>query len=282
MQIVQGIICVSIVVLFSLSTFGEEKSSAQFDLELSNIKEKEVNAREKIAQEQAEIERLKRQISETESTIEKTIQTRYSALGINETDIKNAEDEIAFLVSGFNSLNDLSSVDLLNKKELLSDFENRFLSLGKKPVSNLKSIKDKLLSIEQDYLKIRELFIIAENSQKQDILTTNAVTGETSAASQKSVAFNSTAVTSSETPNTFELVTSYIVKNYSSKTRESLSIIAGYPEIYGDPSRWFVIYKANKKEIDNNYMRLKKKNDSMKISKSSDLIFPGQELIIPR
>ena len=49
--------------------------------------------------------------------------------------------------------------------------------------------------------------------------------------------------------------------------RDCLWIIAGYPFIYGDPTKWTEIYEANKK--------------SFRYPDNPDLIFPGQILRIP-
>lgn len=49
------------------------------------------------------------------------------------------------------------------------------------------------------------------------------------------------------------------------KKGECLWYIAGYEEIYGNPLKWPLIYKANKDKI-----------------KDPDLIYPGQVLAIPR
>lgn len=49
------------------------------------------------------------------------------------------------------------------------------------------------------------------------------------------------------------------------KKGECLWYIAGYEEIYGNPLKWPLIYKANKDKI-----------------KDPDLIYPGQVLTIPR
>jgi nucleoid-associated protein YgaU len=46
---------------------------------------------------------------------------------------------------------------------------------------------------------------------------------------------------------------------------ECLWWIAEYKGVYGDPFKWPLIYKANRHQI-----------------KNPDLIYPGQELIIPR
>jgi nucleoid-associated protein YgaU len=54
--------------------------------------------------------------------------------------------------------------------------------------------------------------------------------------------------------------TSHVVKK-----GECLWYIAGYEQIYGNPLKWPLIYKANKDKI-----------------KDPDLIYPGQVLVIPR
>lgn len=53
---------------------------------------------------------------------------------------------------------------------------------------------------------------------------------------------------------------------YTVKKGDCLSKIAAMPSIYGDGSKWPTIYNANKKLI----------------GKNSNLIYPGQKLVIPR
>lgn len=64
--------------------------------------------------------------------------------------------------------------------------------------------------------------------------------------------------------------------------RDCLYRIAEYPEIYGDPTQWPSIYRANKSLIDNSYSRYLKVTEEPKYSRAADLIFPGQVLDIPR
>lgn len=54
------------------------------------------------------------------------------------------------------------------------------------------------------------------------------------------------------------------LKTYTVKKGDCLWYIAGYPEIYGNPLRWPLIYKANKDQITD-----------------PDLIYPGQVFVIP-
>jgi nucleoid-associated protein YgaU len=64
--------------------------------------------------------------------------------------------------------------------------------------------------------------------------------------------------------------------------RDCLYRIAEYDEIYGDPTQWPQIYRANKSQIDGGYNRYVKRVEEPKYSRAEDLIFPGQVLDIPR
>lgn len=55
------------------------------------------------------------------------------------------------------------------------------------------------------------------------------------------------------------------IKTYVVKKGDCLWYIAGYPEIYGNPLRWPLLFKANQDQITD-----------------PDLIYPGQVLVIPQ
>jgi nucleoid-associated protein YgaU len=73
----------------------------------------------------------------------------------------------------------------------------------------------------------------------------------------------------------------YTVKDNPGK-RDCLWRISEYDFIYGDAAQWPKIYTANKSLIDGSYNRYVKKAADPKYTRSEDLIFPGQELDIPR
>ncbi len=64
--------------------------------------------------------------------------------------------------------------------------------------------------------------------------------------------------------------------------RDCLYRIAEYDFIYGDPTQWPKLYRANKALIDNGYQRYVNYVEEPKYSRAQDLIFPGQDLDIPR
>ena len=74
---------------------------------------------------------------------------------------------------------------------------------------------------------------------------------------------------------------SYEVK-LNQDRRECLYRIAEYEEVYGDPSKWPSIYRANQSVIDKGFERYKRYSDDPKYSRAQDIIFPGQVFDIPR
>jgi nucleoid-associated protein YgaU len=67
-------------------------------------------------------------------------------------------------------------------------------------------------------------------------------------------------------PSAKVLPSSYTVRLIPEE-RDSLSKIAGYPFVYGDRSRWVVLYRANK--------------DTLKHPGNADMLLPGEVLVIP-
>ncbi len=64
--------------------------------------------------------------------------------------------------------------------------------------------------------------------------------------------------------------------------RDCLYRISEYDFIYDDATQWPKLYRANKNLIDNSYQRYVNNVEDPKYNEPENLIFPGQELDIPR
>lgn len=64
--------------------------------------------------------------------------------------------------------------------------------------------------------------------------------------------------------------------------RDCLYRISGYDFIYGDPTQWPRIYRANQTLINSAYQQYVRRVEEPKYERAEDLIFPGQEFDIPR
>jgi hypothetical protein len=102
------------VAIFPFSTYWEQMPSAQFSSEVTDLIETEVTAREQIAQEQTQIRKLKRLISETYGLICKNHSGPKSNLQIIGQDIERALKEIAVLLDTLKSVTKHSTTVLIN------------------------------------------------------------------------------------------------------------------------------------------------------------------------
>jgi len=120
-----------------------------YNVELAKAQQREVDAKNLIAQEQASIENLKQQIADTEQRIAATHQEIYDILGITEQDVIDAENEIASIRENLQLLLGLSPDELLTRVAEIKDDENRISALKAKPVSLLWKIRDQIQELDE-------------------------------------------------------------------------------------------------------------------------------------
>lgn len=277
MRVLPGIIYGIVVAIFPFSTSGGQMSSAQYSSEITTLNDNEVAARELIAQEQTQIGNLKRQISETDTLMFKTIQDQYLILKITEQDIERASSEIVVLLDTIKSLNKRSAIDLIDRKDDILQFNNQVASLKSKSVFRFPKLSLKIIEIDLLLSSVNNLLHAAECNVAASKTQLNAaqeisLKPKTSKDTADQIDPNKT-VSASDT---------YVVKNTANSVHETLLLIAGYSQIYGDSHKWHRIYLANKDEIDRNYERSKTVGGDGNVTKPYDFIFPGQVLRIPR
>ncbi len=198
---------------------------------------REKELKEQIAQEQAQIESLRQQLTDIDAQIAAVIQEKYDILGITEQDVIDAENEIASIRQELELLLGLTPEELLKRKADIDRNEARINALKEKPVSYLWRIRDQIIELEDLLARVKA--------------------------------------------NLPDKLAEYTVRLIPER-RDCLYRIAEYDEIYGDPTQWPQIYRANKSLIDGSYDRYLKNVEEPKYSRPQDLIFPGQVLDIPR
>ncbi len=245
MFIWRAIICCALLSM-SLHAAKSEMTYKQYENALAALQQREKNAKEQIAKEQAQIENLKRMIAECEQKISALIKEMYETLGINENDVITAESEIASIRQQLDYMLGLSSEDARKQGKDIDMQQSRISALKRKPVSFLWRIKNQIPPLEQLIEQVR------------------AHASQTAASSPQS-----------------QPVTSYTVQ-FVPQNHESLFRIAAYDFVYGDPNKWRELYKTNQSKIDQYYRAYVKGNSKVKYVRPEDLIFPGLILDIPR
>jgi len=125
-----------------------EMTYEEYEMELAGAQQREKAAKEEIAQEQAQIESLKQQISEVDNQIAATIQEKYDILGITEQDVIDAENEIASIRQELELLLGLMPEELEKRINDIKTQEARIAALKEKPVSYLWRIRDQIQDLE--------------------------------------------------------------------------------------------------------------------------------------
>ena len=252
--------CFGTALLISIPLFAQtpQISRAEYDQQMASLQKTEIQLREQIAQEQASILQLKKKIEASRERIAALRQKKLELVGITESGLAELQGEIRQLEDGLGRLLSAGDDEFINDAARFQMFIEQFETLKKKPATRLWSIKP---GIEKISLKITQ----AETRYL-------ALAEQNAAAKEQENAENKT-VSSSGAPE------SYTVSNRDGAP-ETLYGIAS--KMYGDPYQWIRIYNANKTVIDSNFNRIRKKSELKSIAEPSDLIFPGQVLVIPR
>jgi nucleoid-associated protein YgaU len=238
--------CIVLLVIIPLAAMAAktEMTYEQYQNELVSVQQREKTAKEQIAEVQAAIEALKAQLSEIDQKITSAMEEKYRVLGITEQDVIAAENEIASIKQSLESLLSLSPEELHKRIKEVQALESRINAIKAKPVSYLWRVRDKLV-------ELNDLLQRVKNAANQPISQT--VSGEGT----------------------------YTVKLQPDQ-RDCLARIAAYNFIYGDASKWPLLYNANKDIIDRAFERYKNNVADPKFQNPEDLIFPGQVLQVPR
>jgi hypothetical protein len=221
--------------------------------------------REQIAREQAEIRSLKSQITETENKILQTVSEQYEILGITSSGVDLTADHLQKFFQQLTPLQKLPLDSLYSRKMEIQSLADRFAILRSEPACRLSAFASILGTTDQMLSDILARVETAERAVLEREMAPKVQADKLSNSTK-------TKVTS---------VKSYTVINPDGE-RETLFKIAGYKEIYGNSSKWYRIYLANKAQIDSNYRKNRVSGKQGMIVQPYDYLTPGQVLIIPR
>ncbi len=265
LYVLRGIIYgINALFFIPLAISGEQKSSAQYSIDLVSLHDKEMLAREQIVQEQSQISQLRRQIAEADQKINKAVNDQYSIFGITKSEIERAEQVLKNLRKKIDELKNIPSTELIKKKDLIHECTTQLLLLESSSVVKFRIFSKTISELNKALLQISSVIetefsdTATENLNQPEKITTD--------------------FQEKKQPKTNFSFDTYTVKN----SNETLFIIAGYEQIYGNSHQWYKIYKANKDLINENYQQYKDTAENAKIINPYDLIFPGQILRIPR
>jgi hypothetical protein len=260
----------------SLSADPPVLSRAEFEKQLADAQARDQKLREQIAAEQASILDIKKKIDNSRKNIDDIRLKKLEVLGITSDDVETTSRIFDQFIQDVSASFNRPDAEFLNDSQGVRFFINSLDTLLRYPACRLKALGSRTQTatelVNACSQRLQKLIsaVVSESAQKKP------------AASAPSVV---TAVASPETQATGSAVSSngpatYVVRSTEGGKTETLYSIA--QQVYGNAYLWTRIYLANKKDIDKNFDRFRNVQKRNRIAGPSDLIYPGQVLVIPR
>jgi len=247
----------------------------EYRAELEQALKRESEAKAAIAKLEKEIKALKEELRRLERRIAAVKKEIYSLIGTDEQGVRAFQAQVEEIGKEVDALKGLSPDDLFWKKKELKKIKKRLEELRGSRIAALPEIDERLTALEgalaQIWAKVPELpspghYTVLKGDCLWNIAKKKEVYGDPYMWPRIYLANDQITNPDLIYPG-WELIIPRGVKENQHLVvfGEWLSKIAGYEEVYGDPSKWPKIYEANRDQI-----------------LDPNLIYPAQVLEIPR
>jgi nucleoid-associated protein YgaU len=266
-----------LVMLVALGTSAglaqEQMSWEEYEATLLSWQQREMDAKAAIAEEEANIDRIKTEIATIDQRIADITMQMYELLGITQADVDQLDREMAAILDHIDQLKMMSSQDLEFKRDEIDGIEMDIDQLKKWPAAGLPAMQRKMADLRKALMELRGklprlprthtvvkgecLYVISGYPQIYDdpLKWPRIYRANRDQIKDPNLIYPGWVL---DIPRGFPSTHTVVEGEYLSK-------IASYWEIYNDARQWPRIYRANQDQI-----------------KDPDLIFPDQVLSIPR
>jgi len=253
----------------------EKMSYEQYRAELEQALKREAEARTAIAKLEEEIEALKAELKELEDRIAAVQEEIYALIGADVEGVKAFEAQVEEVEGEVRALKGLSPDELFWKKKELRELKKRLEELKQSRIAALPEVEEQLTAVEgalaQIWAQVPELpspgrYTVLKGDCLWNIAKKEEVYNDPYMWPRIYLANDQITNADLIYPG-WELIIPRGVKDNQHLVvfGEWLSKIAGYAEVYGDPSQWPKIYEANRDQI-----------------LDPNLLYPAQVLEIPK
>ncbi len=248
----------------------------QYRGELSLAMNREKDAKEALSQEQVRVEDLRQQNDDVLGRVSGTRREIFGILGITDYDVSSFDQRLTDTKVQLNSLLVLSGAELLQSRPRFEDSKKQIAALRQEQAGKLPRFSRAWSEVEGMIPQFEDRWT-AETEAAKQAKAQGAIAAKEAAKAAKAAARAAAIAEKAEAKAarrarkaTGETVSSGFSGNYDSYTVEAyrksgdcLWKIA--KQVYGDESKWEVIYDANRETI-----------------KDPDVLQPGQTLHLPR
>jgi nucleoid-associated protein YgaU len=259
---------------FGISTgVAQEMSWEEYEAQLLSWQQREMDAKADIAQEEANIAKIKAEMASMDQRIVEITKEMYTLLGITQADVDQLDGEMAGIMDHINKLKMMSSQDLEFKRDEIDGIETDINNLLQWPAAGLPSMQRKIAQLRKALIALRGKLPKLPRThtvEKGEFLYRISGYSHIYDDPNKWPRIYRANRDKIKDPNL--IYPGWVLdiprgfpSTHTVVSGEYLSKIASYWEIYNDARQWPRIYRANQDQI-----------------KDPDMIHPGWVLTIPR
>jgi len=248
-----------------------EEYEAQWGL----YRERVASLEKELADLQQSIDATEKETADVETQIAAVWREIYALIGSDEAGVKAFMDALDEIEAEIRNLRMLSPDDLWKRRKEINALEQRIMEQTASKIAALPSAADKITRLARMIGELRAMFpkvppadqytvvrgdCLWSISKKEDIYNDAYMWPRIFRANRDQIKDPDVIY-----PKQIFLIPRGVPLGYHLVVRgEWLAKIAGYPEVFGDVTKWTKIYQANKDQI-----------------RDPNLIYPAQELLIP-
>jgi len=270
-----GVILISIFIIAGLSFAQEKLKIAEYKAQLAEWQRREAAARAAIDSLQKEIDALKEQIASVETEIEKVWGEIYTCLGVTKEEVDEYRNCLKELDDQIDGLLALEPEELFQKRAEIDTVAAKIEEYKKSKIYLLTEMQEKVASLEGKLTQLKgklpatiyDTYTVIKGDYLWKISGKDEIYGDPYQW-MKIYTFNRDQIKDPDLiypDQVFKILRKEGPDLYIVAKGDWLVKIAGYANVYNDPTKWTKLYEANKEVISD-----------------PNLIYPYQVLHIPK
>lgn len=273
--LIVGVVLISISIIAGFSSAQEKVKLAEYKAQLAEWQRREAAARAAIDSLQKEIDALKTQIDSLEAEIEKTWGEIYTCLGVTKEEVEEYRNCLKSLDEQIDGLLALEAEELFQKRAEIDTIAAKIEEQKKSNIYLLTEMQEKVASLEGKLTQLRDklpatiydTYTVIKGDYLWKISGKDEIYGDPYQW-MKIYTFNRDQIKDPDLiypDQVFKILRKEGPDLYIVVKGDWLVKIAGYANVYNDPTKWTKLYEANKEVISD-----------------PNLIYPYQVLHIPK
>jgi nucleoid-associated protein YgaU len=266
-----------LLLVFGSIVFGQEEDRMKMDeykAQLAGMQEREASSTERINALEAEIEELNKQIAEVQTQIDSTWEKVYVLVGTDKATVDALREELASIESEIGGLDALSAEELFQRRDEIKGIEKRIEEAKGNELVIITEIEKKIEDLEAQVANLKaklpaniyDQYTVVGGDYLWKISNKDEIYGDPYQWI-RIYSVNKDQIKDADLiypDQVFNIARGVGENEYLVEKGDFLAKIAGYAQVYSDPTKWTKIYEANKDMIS-----------------EASLIYPHQVLVIP-